>query len=64
MSDLDRTFEILREKVYRRYNKEVPYKISLECKGWGVDEQRGVTYINMDLIIPKASQKVYIFFIS
>lgn len=60
MSDLDRTFEIIREKVYRRYNSEVPYNVTFECRGWGTDDRRGVTFINMDLIVPKTSLKVCI----
>ncbi|KDO17048.1 hypothetical protein SPRG_17259 [Saprolegnia parasitica CBS 223.65] len=33
-SDLDLVTEIIREKIYRRFNQELPYQIEQENRGW------------------------------
>jgi GTP-binding protein Era len=53
-SPLELAEEIMREKLYRRLNQEVPYLISLENEGWTILKD-GRLRIHEKIIVPKKS---------
>lgn len=52
-SDLDLVTEIIREKLFRRFNKEVPYMIEQENVGWTKFRDQSIR-IDQDLFVPAA----------
>jgi GTP-binding protein Era len=57
LSQLDQTFEIIREKLFRHLNQEIPYQIVQENVGWTEDPNRGILRIDQKLFIRKESQR-------
>ncbi|OQS05649.1 hypothetical protein THRCLA_02252 [Thraustotheca clavata] len=55
-SDLDLVTEIIREKIYRRFNQELPYQIEQENRGWTPFTDKSVR-IDQDLIVPSDRHK-------
>ncbi|OQR96039.1 hypothetical protein ACHHYP_17195 [Achlya hypogyna] len=55
-SDLDLVTEIIREKIYRRFNQELPYQIEQENRGWTPFSDKSVR-IDQDLIVPSDRHK-------
>ncbi|KAI9913084.1 hypothetical protein PsorP6_005097 [Peronosclerospora sorghi] len=53
MSDLDLVTEIIREKLYRRFNKELPYTFEQENAGWTKFKDKSVR-IDQDIFVPAA----------
>lgn len=51
ISDVELVKEIIREKVYRRLNQDIPYKIGVEVISW--KEKSSKLYIQVALIIPR-----------
>jgi GTP-binding protein Era len=51
-SDLQLVEEIIREKLYRRLNQELPYQVQLENRGWTPFSDKSVR-IDQDLIVPR-----------
>lgn len=51
ISDVDLVKEIIREKIYRRLNQDIPYKIGIEVVSW--KEKFSKLYIQVALIIPR-----------
>ncbi|TYZ64003.1 hypothetical protein PybrP1_004138 [[Pythium] brassicae (nom. inval.)] len=52
-SDLDLVTEIIREKLFRRYNKELPYSFEQENVGWTKFKDNSVR-IDQDIFVPAA----------
>lgn len=57
LSSLDLTFEIIREKLFRHLNQELPYLIVQENLGWTEDPARGTIRIDQKLYVRKDSQR-------
>ncbi|KDO19334.1 hypothetical protein SPRG_15395 [Saprolegnia parasitica CBS 223.65] len=55
-SDLDLVTEIIREKIYRRFNQELPYQIEQENRGWTPFSDKSIR-IDQDLIVPSDRHK-------
>jgi len=55
-SDLEITEEIIREKLFRRLNQEVPYLTRIETTGWGILPD-GTLGVSINVIVPKESMK-------
>ncbi|KAG6603036.1 GTP-binding protein Era [Phytophthora cinnamomi] len=53
MSDLDLVTEIIREKLFRRFNKELPYSFEQENVGWTKFKDKSVR-IDQDIFVPAA----------
>uniref|UniRef100_A0AAV1UDN9 KH type-2 domain-containing protein n=1 Tax=Peronospora matthiolae TaxID=2874970 RepID=A0AAV1UDN9_9STRA len=53
LSDLDLVTEIIREKLFRRFNKELPYTFEQENVGWTKFRDKSVR-IDQDIFVPAA----------
>ncbi|OWZ14007.1 GTP-binding protein Era [Phytophthora megakarya] len=53
LSDLELVTEIIREKLYRRFNKELPYTFEQENVGWTKFKDKSVR-IDQDIFVPAA----------
>ncbi|KAL8003942.1 putative GTP-binding protein Era [Plasmopara halstedii] len=53
MSDLDLVTEIIREKLFRRFNKELPYIFEQENVGWTNFKDKSIR-IDQDIFVPAA----------
>ncbi|KAG3111596.1 hypothetical protein PI124_g9233 [Phytophthora idaei] len=51
MSDLDLVTEIIREKLFRRFNKELPYSFEQENIGWTKFTDKSIR-IDQDIFVP------------
>lgn len=58
---IDLAFEVIREKIFRHLNKEVPYSITQENVGWTEDKIQNILRIDQKLFVKKESQKVSFF---
>eukprot|EP01113_Clastostelium_recurvatum_P013588 TRINITY_DN17235_c0_g1_i1.p1 TRINITY_DN17235_c0_g1~~TRINITY_DN17235_c0_g1_i1.p1 ORF type:complete len:414 (-),score=99.09 TRINITY_DN17235_c0_g1_i1:16-1257(-) len=56
-SDYHKASEIIREKIYRRLNLEVPYAVRQVNMGW-TNLANGDLRIDQNIIVPKAAQKM------
>jgi GTPase Era involved in 16S rRNA processing len=56
-SQLDQAFEVIREKLFRHLNQELPYLVVQENIGWTEDKLRGILTIQEKFYIPKESQR-------
>ena len=56
-SQLDQAFEVIREKIFRHLNQELPYLVVQENIGWTEDKLRGILIIQQKFFIPKESQR-------
>ncbi|KAF1321114.1 Gtp-binding protein era, partial [Globisporangium splendens] len=52
-SDLDLVTEIIREKLFRRFNKELPYSFEQENVGWTKFKDKSIR-IDQDIFVPAA----------
>ncbi|DBA02426.1 TPA: hypothetical protein N0F65_008640 [Lagenidium giganteum] len=52
-SDLDLVTEIIREKLFRRFNKELPYQFEQENAGWTKFKDKSIR-IDQDIFVPAA----------
>jgi len=59
LSPLERATEIIREKLYRRLNRELPYNIVQETRGW-TDLPDGTLRIDQTIFVQRQSQVVSI----
>lgn len=57
LSQLNLAFEVIREKLFRHLNRELPYLVVQENVGWTEDKLRGVLRIDQKLYIRKESQR-------
>lgn len=57
LSSLDLAFEIVREKLFRHLNQELPYLVVQENVGWTEDPIRGTIRIDQKLYVRKDSQR-------
>jgi len=57
LSTLDLAFEIIREKLFRHLNQEMPYLVVQENVGWTEDPVRGILRIDQKFYIRKDSQR-------
>eukprot|EP01125_Pyxidicula_operculata_P021737 TRINITY_DN859_c0_g1_i1.p1 TRINITY_DN859_c0_g1~~TRINITY_DN859_c0_g1_i1.p1 ORF type:complete len:283 (-),score=29.10 TRINITY_DN859_c0_g1_i1:59-907(-) len=55
-SDLQLCEEIIREKIFKRVNREVPYKVKLENNGWTI-LPNGTLRIDETILVPKLNHK-------
>jgi len=55
-SSLDRVEEIIREKIYRRFYREIPYKVEMKNIGW-TDTAKGFLRIDEALLVTHAAQQ-------
>ncbi|TDH66827.1 hypothetical protein CCR75_003108 [Bremia lactucae] len=53
LSDLDLVTEIIREKLFRRFNKELPYAFVQENVGWTKFKDKSIR-IDQDIFVPAA----------
>lgn len=57
MSDYQRVMETIREKIYRRLNKEIPYEVEQRNVDW-YEMEDGTLRIENNLYVPQESHKV------
>lgn len=57
LSPLDIVFEIVREKLFRHLNQELPYLVVQENVGWTEDPLRAIIRIDQKLYVRKDSQR-------
>lgn len=57
LSSLDLAFEVIREKLFRHLNQELPYLVVQENVGWTEDPVRGTIRIDQKLYVRKESQR-------
>lgn len=57
LSTLELAFEIIREKLFRHLNQELPYLVVQENVGWTEDPVRGILRIDQKFYIRKESQR-------
>ncbi|XP_049849421.1 GTPase Era-like isoform X2 [Schistocerca gregaria] len=55
-SRLEIVQEVIKEKIFRHLNQELPYGIRQESVSWIEDPVRGITKIDQKLYVPKQSQ--------
>merc|ERR1712100_580831 len=60
MSDYQRVMETIREKIYRRLNKEIPYEVEQRNVDW-YEMEDGTLRIENNLYVPQESHKVYLY---
>ena len=60
LSGVDRVREIVREKLFRIFHKEIPYSVSPVNTGWATDPKTNKLHISFDLFVPTKSQKVIV----
>jgi GTP-binding protein Era len=46
---------VIREKIYNRYNKEIPYGMQVNISGWS-ELPNGELLVRAELLVPRASQ--------
>jgi len=54
---VERVTEIVREKVFRIFHKEIPYSVSYRNTKWEVDKMTNKLLVGYDLVVPTKSQK-------
>jgi len=57
LSTLELAFEIIREKLFRHLNREIPYLVVQENVGWTEDPVRGILRIDQKFYMRKESQR-------